>query len=160
VHSFNREVNFFVNSRRVRHENNLRDDKRHKILRETGTKKCDVTRSTVYRRVTNLEKEKIITRQIRVALDFEKIGLVAINFGLNLEPKDEENAVATLKKMANVKMIWRSYGSHNIVLLVFCQKGEEGKTIDKMRRIFEELAVTSFDTCVGYSGEKTDMTLF
>jgi len=108
----------------------------------------------------NLEKEKVITRQIRIALDFEKLRRVVINFGINVEPKNEERAVATLIKLANVKMLWRTYGAHNLVLIVFCDKGEEGKVIDELRHIFEELNVTSFESCVGFSWEKNDMTPF
>lgn len=127
---------------------------------EALAQRCGVTRSTVYRRVVNLEKEKVITRQIRIALDFEKLRRVVINFGINVEPKNEERAVATLIKLANVKMLWRTYGAHNLVLIVFCDKGEEGKVIDELRHIFEELNVTSFESCVGFSWEKNDMTPF
>jgi len=127
---------------------------------EALAQRCGVTRSTVYRRVVNLEKEKVITRQIRIALDFEKLGRVVINFGINVEPKNEERAVATLIKLAKVKMLWRTYGAHNLVLIVFCDKGEEGKVIDELRHIFEELNVTSFESCVGFSWEKNDMTPF
>jgi len=127
---------------------------------EELAQRCGVTRSTVYRRVVNLEKEKVITRQIRIALDFEKLRRVVINFGINVEPKNEERAVATLIKLANVKMLWRTYGAHNLVLIVFCDKGEEGKVIDELRHIFEELNVTSFESCVGFSWEKNDMTPF
>jgi len=127
---------------------------------EALAQRCGVTRSTVYRRVVNLEKEKVITRQIRIALDFEKLRRVVINFGINVEPKNEERAVATLIKLAKVKMLWRTYGAHNLVLIVFCDKGEEGKVIDELRHIFEELNVTSFESCVGFSWEKNDMTPF
>jgi DNA-binding Lrp family transcriptional regulator len=127
---------------------------------EELAKKFGVTRSTVYRRVLKLEEEKVIIRQIRIALDFEKIGRVAIHFGLNVEPKDEEKAVEILSKLSDVKMIWRTYGTCNLVMIVFCDRGEEGKAIDAMRRELEEMHVTPACTCVGYSWEKNNMTPF
>jgi DNA-binding Lrp family transcriptional regulator len=121
---------------------------------------CGVTRSTVYRRITNLEKKKIITHQIRIALDFEKLGLMAINFGISIEPKHEEEVVDALKKLAFVKMVWRTYGAHDIEAIAFCDRGEEGETVCRMRQVLGKFNVTHFETCVGYSWDKNDTTPF
>ena len=121
---------------------------------------CRVTRSTVYRRVTDLEKMGVITRQIRVGLDYEKLGRVAVHFGINVECKDEEKTIDELKKLEDVKMLWRTYGAHNLVAIVFCDKGNEGNTIDRMREVFERLNVKSFEVCVGFNWEKINMTPF
>jgi DNA-binding Lrp family transcriptional regulator len=122
--------------------------------------KCNVTRSTVYRRVIDLEKRGIITRQIRVRLNFEKLDLVTVHFGINVESKDEQRTIDALTKLADVKMVWRTYGAHNLVVIAFCTKGSEGKAIDRIREVFEGFNVKSFEACVGFDWEKMDMTPF
>ena len=145
------------------------DELDKKIIQEMGkginsyealAQKCNVTRSTIYRRINRLEGTKVITRQTRAVPDFEKLNRVALAVGINVLQKDEQNVVGALKKRDEIKMMWRSYGSHNLILLIFCSKGDEGKTINKLRGILEEFTVTSIDICVGFSWEKMDMTPF
>ena len=122
--------------------------------------KCSVTRSTVYRRVNSLEKAGIITGQIHVGLNFEKLDLITLHVGINVESKDEEKAIEALRKVPEVKMVWRTYGAYNLVLIVFCHKGNEGRVIDGLREIFEGVKVKSYDVSVGFLWEKMDMTPF
>ncbi len=84
--------------------------------------RCGVTRSTVYRRVVNLEKAKVIVSQLRVGLNFEKLNLVAVIIGINISPADEDGVIDLLKKREDIKMIWRAYGAHNLVVIVGCAK--------------------------------------
>jgi hypothetical protein len=35
----------------------------------------------------------------------------------------------TLKKYTEIKMIWQTYGTCNLVAVLFCSEGDEGKTI-------------------------------
>jgi DNA-binding Lrp family transcriptional regulator len=121
---------------------------------------CNVTRSTIYRRIANLEKEKIITRQTHVGVDFEKLNIVAVDLRISVSRLDEERTVETLKKYEEIKIVWRTYGACNLAVILFCNKGDEGKTISKMREILENLNVISFEFCVGYSWEKLDLTPF
>jgi DNA-binding Lrp family transcriptional regulator len=127
---------------------------------EDLAKECNVARSTIYRRVMNLEATKIITSQLRVSLDFEKLDLVALHFGINVDSKDEEKTIDTLKKQPNIKMIWRTYGAYNLIAIVICDKGCEGKTIDRIREVLEQLNVKTYEICVGFRWEKVDMTPF
>jgi len=127
---------------------------------EELAKKFGVTRSTVYRRVMNLEKTKVVQRRIRFILDFEKLGLIVVAFGINITAKHEEEAVDALKKLSRVKMIWRTYGAHNIRAVAFCNKGEEGELINRVRHVLDDLGVINFEICVGYSWDKNDVTPF
>jgi len=145
------------------------DELDKKIIQEMGSginsyeglaKKCNVTRSTIYRRVTKLEEMKVITRQTRVILDFEKLNCIALAVGINVAQKDEQKVIDALKKCDDIKMIWRTYGSHNLILLTFCGKGDEGNKINKLRALLEEFNVKSIDICVGFGWEKMDMTPF
>jgi DNA-binding Lrp family transcriptional regulator len=145
------------------------DELDKKIIQEMGkgissyealARKCNVTRSTIYRRVTKLEEMKVITRQTRVVLDFEKLDRMAVAVGVNVAQKDEQQLIGALKKRDEVKMIWRTYGAHNVILIMICSKGDEGNTIDKLRTLLEEFTVKSVDICVGFGWEKMDMTPF
>jgi DNA-binding Lrp family transcriptional regulator len=145
------------------------DELDKKIIQEMGkginsyealVKKCNVTRSTIYRRVTRLEEMKVITRQTRVILDFEKLDRIAVAIGINVAQKDEQKVIDALKKCDEVKMMWRTYGSHNLILIIICSKGDEGKEINKLRALLEEFTVKSVDICVGFGWEKMDMTPF
>jgi len=127
---------------------------------EELARNCNVTRSTIYRRIANLEKASIITRLLHVGVDFEKLNLIAVQIGINVSHMDEERTIETLKKFTETKIIWRTYGLCNLVVVLFCSKGDEGKTISRMREVLEKLNVVSFDFCVGFSWEKLDLTPF
>jgi DNA-binding Lrp family transcriptional regulator len=147
----------------------LIDELDKKIIQEMGkginsyealAKKCNVTRSTIYRRVTRLEEMKVITRQTRVVLDFEKLDRIAVAVGINVAQKDEQKVIDALKNCDEVKMMWRTYGSHNLILIIICSKGDEGNKINKLRALLEEFTMKSVDICVGFGWEKMDMTPF
>ena len=127
---------------------------------EALAQKCNVTRSTIYRRINRLEEMQVITRQTRVVLDFEKLDRIAVAVGINVAQKDEQNVIDALKACAEVKMMWRTYGAHNLILVIICGKGDEGNKINKLRALLEEFTVKSVDICVGFGWEKMDMTPF
>jgi DNA-binding Lrp family transcriptional regulator len=145
------------------------DELDKKIIQEMGrginsyealAQKCNVTRSTIYRRVTKLEEMKVITRQTRVVPDFEKLNRIALAVGISVAQKDEQKIIDALKRSDDIKMMWRTYGAHNLILITFCSKGDEGNKIDKLRAILEEYPVKSIDICVGFGWEKMDLTPF
>jgi DNA-binding Lrp family transcriptional regulator len=145
------------------------DELDKKIIQEMGkginsyealAQKCNVTRSTIYRRINRLEEMQVITRQTRVVLDFEKLDRIAVAVGINVAQKDEQNVIDALKACAEVKMMWRTYGAHNLILVIICSKGDEGNKINKLRALLEEFTVKSVDMCVGFDWEKMDMTPF
>ncbi|MBN1244475.1 Lrp/AsnC family transcriptional regulator [Candidatus Bathyarchaeota archaeon] len=147
----------------------LIDELDKKIIQEMGrginsydalAQKCNVTRSTIYRRVNRLEETKIITRQTRVVPNFEKLNRIALAVGINVSQKNEQEVIDALKKCEDIKMMWRTYGAHNLILITFCGKVDEGNKINKLRAILEGFTVKSFDVCVGFGWEKMDMTPF
>jgi DNA-binding Lrp family transcriptional regulator len=147
----------------------LIDELDKKIIQEMGrginsyealAQKCNVTRSTIYRRVDKLEETKVITRQTRVVPDFEKLNRIALAVGITVAQKDEQEIIDALKKSDDIKMMWRTYGAHNLILITFCSKGDEGNKIDKLRALLEEYPVKSIDICLGFGWEKMDLTPF
>ena len=122
-------------------------------------KLCGVTRSTVYRRIRRLEKEKIIVRKIKFAVDITKLNITPLAVGINIANSDEEQAIELLKDFPSIGFLWRTYGAHNIALLAMCKKREEGQLIHYIRRSLQKLDVKGIDTCVGFIWEKADMKL-
>jgi DNA-binding Lrp family transcriptional regulator len=122
-------------------------------------KLCNVTRSTAYRRIRRLEKEKIIVRRIKFAVDITKLDITPLAVGINIANSDEEQAIALLKDLPKISLLWRTYGAHNIALLATCKRGEEGLVIHDIRKSLQKLDVKAIDTCVGFIWEKADMTL-
>ena len=127
---------------------------------EELARSCNVTRSTIYRRISNLEKARIITRQLHVGIDYERLNLIAVQIGINVAHTDEERIIDALKKYSEIKMMWRTYGPCNLVVVLFCDKGDTGKTIFKMSEMLEKLNAVSFQMCVGFSWEKLDLAPF
>ena len=122
-------------------------------------KLCNVTRSTVYKRIRKLEKEKIIVHKMKFAVDITKLDITPLAVGINIANRDEEQAIQVLKDLPEISYLWRTYGAHNIALLAMCKKGEEGQLIHDIRKSLQKLDVTAIDTCVGFIWEKADMTL-
>jgi DNA-binding Lrp family transcriptional regulator len=86
-------------------------------------KLCNVTRSTVYRRIRKLEKEKIIVHKMKFAVDITKLDITPLAVGINIANRDEEQAIQVLKDLPEISYLWRTYGAHNIALLAMCKKG-------------------------------------
>jgi DNA-binding Lrp family transcriptional regulator len=127
---------------------------------EELSRECNVTRSTVYRRVTLLEKRGFIQRITRTVVNYEKLDIVTLSFASRISHANLGKTLATLKSHEKVKLLWRTYGDHNLLFMVFCQKGEEGETIDEMTSILEKCAATEISVSVGFAWEKLDFTPF
>jgi len=92
--------------------------------------------------------------------NFEKLNLSAVIIGLNISTKDIDKAIAFLKRQHQVKFLWKTYGTHDIVLAIVCDKGDVGTCIYNLRNALEKLKinVTEFDTSTSVSWEKIDVT--
>jgi DNA-binding Lrp family transcriptional regulator len=127
---------------------------------EELSRECNVTRSTVYRRVTLLEKRGFIQRITRTVVNYEKLDIVTLSFASRISHANLGKTLATLKSHEKVKLLWRTYGDHNLLFMVFCEKGEVGEAIDEMTSILEKCGATEISVCVGFAWEKLDFTPF
>lgn len=127
---------------------------------EDLAKRCGVGRNTVYRRISKLEQVGVIKRKITALPDFSKIGFSAVVVGINLNPKDIEKAISFLKVQHQVKFLWRTYGHHDIIVTILCDKGDVGTCIYNLRKALEELGVqvNKFDVSVSIIWEKMYIT--
>ena len=122
--------------------------------------KCNVTRSTIYRRVDSLEKRGLIRRITRSVVDYEKLDVVAVCFAFKISQSDQKHVFAALKAHKKVKLLWQTFGDHNAIFLAFCSKGEEGEIISELKGILEKYSATEINVSVGFSWEKIDFTPF
>lgn len=124
------------------------------------SRECKVTRSTVYRRVALLEKRGLIRRITRTIVDYEKLDIVTLCFACRINQAALKKTFTTLKVHRRVKLMWRTYGDHNVIFIVFCEKGSEGEIIGEIRTILEKCGTTDVSVSVGFMWEKMDFTPF
>jgi DNA-binding Lrp family transcriptional regulator len=121
-------------------------------------KMCNVTRGTVYRRVNRLENMHLISRKIAAIPNFEMLNLSSLSIGVNIAQEDEGKAIDLLKNQSQVKFLWKTYGTHNLVIIAICNKGEEGELIYKLRELLGKVKVHQFDVSIGFGWQKVDLT--
>jgi len=145
------------------------DDTDQKIIRyictgvysyEELAKLCNASRNTIYRRISKLEKMGVVTRKIMAFPDFEKLNLSAVIIGMNVSPKHLDKLVNFLKKQHQVKFLWKTYGTHDLVLSIICDKGDVGTCIYNLKNALEKLEIepVKLDSSTSVSWEKIDLS--
>lgn len=158
-----------TNGKPLKEEDRTIDDLDKHILQQMSrgissyedlSRECKVTRSTVYRRVAQLEKEGFIRRITRTVVDYEKLDIVTLCFACRISQTTLKKASATLKVHRRVKLLWKTYGDHNVIFIVFCEKGKEGEIISEIKTILEKCGAAEISVSVGFTWEKMDFTPF
>jgi len=121
---------------------------------------CNVTRNTVYRRISILQEKGVIKNTLHCIVNLEQMGITAINIGAKILQVNQDKAVKELSNNKKVKLLWRTYGDHNLMLVAFASKGCEGRTIQELRTVLEDLGAEHLCVSVGYCWEKTDFSPF
>ena len=93
-----------------------------------------VGHSTIYRRVEELKRRDAIRRKVMAIPDFEKLGLSAVIIGMDMHPNELERVVLLLKEHDRIKLLWRTYRTHDLVLAVLCDKDNIGRCIHDLRK--------------------------
>jgi DNA-binding Lrp family transcriptional regulator len=145
------------------------DELDKKLLHEMGSgiysydqlaRICKVTRNTIYRRVKKLEDAHFIARKVMAIPDLGRMGLSAICIGMDCATKDTDNVIEKIRQLPDTKSLWRTYGDHQIVLVMVCEKGCEGGAIDKLKLSLMEYDVGKMHISIGYAWEKMDFSPF
>ncbi|MCS7120412.1 MAG: winged helix-turn-helix transcriptional regulator [Nitrososphaerota archaeon] len=145
------------------------DDLDHKIIRQITSgvhsydelaRSCNVGRNTIYRRIERLEKQGLITKRITAFPNFEKLGLSAVILGINVNTEDLDKMISFLKRQSQVKFLWKTYGTHDIIVAIICDKGDVGECIYNLRNALEKMGirVQGLDVSTSISWEKIDLT--
>lgn len=121
---------------------------------------CGVGRNTVYRRIERLEKRGVIKKLLSAIPDFDKLNLSAIHVGLNIKQIETDKAIEILKKIPNIKLMWKTYGTHNITMVLLCNKDEIGECVFNLRVSLEKEGIDAhhIDVSTSFSWEKVDFS--
>jgi len=145
------------------------DELDKKILHELGSgiysydqlaQTCKVTRNTIYRRMNRLEEAHYIVKKIMAVPDLGKMGLSAICIGVDAAADDMNNIIDRIKQHPDTKTLWRTYGEHQIILVMICEKGCEGGAIEKLRESVKDFKIGKLHISIGYAWEKMDFSPF
>lgn len=121
---------------------------------------CNVTRNTIYRRIATLENEGIIKNTLHCVVNLDQMDLVSVTIGVKIHQSNQDRAINLLTTNGNVRFLWRTYGDHDLTLVAFCPKGEEGKVIQDIRAVLEELNAEHICVSVGFVWEKMNYSPF
>ena len=121
---------------------------------------CNVTRNTVYRRISSLENRGIIKNTLNCIINLDQMDITPITIGVTIPQTDLDKAINILTTNKNIKFLWRTYGDHNLSLVAFCAKGKEGEIIQDIRSVLEELHAQLIDVSVGFVWEKMNYSPF
>lgn len=117
-----------------------------------------VSRNTVYRRLKKLEEDGVIKKRVMAIPDFERIGFSSIIIGINVGVGNLERTVKYLKKLDQVKFLWKTYGEYEVVAVLMCDKENVGICINNLKEALEDLEVEieKFTAAPSISWEKIE----
>ena len=121
-------------------------------------KTLNVTRGTVYRRIERLEKDNIIEKKIMAIPNYKILNPSAICIGMEAAYDDTDKVIEALKQLPHVKLIWKCYGTYNIIAVLVCGKGCEGETITDLRHLLSNFRTSSYHISVGFEWDKVDIS--
>ena len=90
--------------------------------------------------------------------EFNNLNLSAIIVGFDVAYKDMDKVVEVVKTLPKLKLLWRTYGSHQVVAVLNCEKGCEGEAITELHKTLSELKTAQFHVSVGFKWEKVEIS--
>jgi DNA-binding Lrp family transcriptional regulator len=127
---------------------------------EELAKQCNVTRNTVYRRISALEDKGIIKNTLHCIVNLDQLDITTVTINVKVPQSNQDKAITLLAINKNVRLLWRTYGDHNLILVAFCCRGKEGEVIQELKSLLEELNAESICVSVGYVWEKMSLSPF
>ena len=121
-------------------------------------KTLKVTRGTVYRRIEKLEKMHVIRKRIMAIPEFDNLNLSSIIVGFHADYNDMDEVVGAIKTISSLKLLWRTYGSHQLVAVLSCEKGKEGEMITELHKSLSALKTAQHDVSIGFKWEKVEIS--
>jgi len=120
-------------------------------------KMMKVTRGTVYRRIDKLEKMHVIRKKIMAIPEYKNLNLSAIIVGFHVAYHDMDKIIEAIKTMPELRLLWRTFGVHQVVAVLNCEKGSEGQTINKLHKTLSELGTAQYQVSIGFEWEKVEI---
>lgn len=126
--------------------------------------KMEVSRSTVYRRIRQLEEKDILKNTLVAIPNFQKLGFSAMAIGVTVDIEDIEKAIKYLKNDSRFKVVLRTYGEHDIFAFFLTPDPKDKTTPIKIQKIQKKMKnknirIESMDTLEVIEWEKIDLTI-
>ena len=126
--------------------------------------KMEVSRSTVYRRIRQLEEKDILKNRLVAIPNFQKLGFSAMAVGITVDIEDIEKAIKYLKNDSRFKVVLRTYGEHDIFAFFLTADPKDKTTPIKIQKIQKKMKnknirIESMDTLEVIEWEKIDLTI-
>lgn len=123
-------------------------------------KLCQVGRNTIYRRLDRLEKMGAIKKLVTAVPGYDKLNIAAVHIGLNVRQIETDKAVEILKRLPRVKFLWKTYGTHSVTMVMFCEKDKIGEDVFDLKISLEKEGIDAhhMDVSTSFSWEKIDFS--
>jgi len=125
---------------------------------EDLAKTLKVTRGTIYRRIAKLEKNKLIEKKIMAIPNYSKLDLSAVFLGIDASYGQSEEIGKLVMNLPTVKGLWRTYGAHQIIAELICEKGCEGSAITNFHKALAGLNAEISHVAIGFDWIKFDIS--
>jgi DNA-binding Lrp family transcriptional regulator len=127
---------------------------------EELARQCNVTRNTIYRRISALEEAGVIKNMLHCIINMEQLEISAVTIGARVPQLNQDKAFTLLALNKDVRFLWRTYGDYNLTLIAFCTKGREGEFIHSIRMVLEGMQAHPICVSVGFMWEKISYSPF
>ena len=93
---------------------------------------------------------------------FEKLHLSAVVVGINVRTIDIESAANFLKAQNHVKFLWKTYGTHDLLFVMICDKANVGESLYELKKELEESGIhpKKLDASTSITWDKIDLSPF
>lgn len=128
-----------------------------KLAELTGASK-----STIYRRLKELEEEGVLEKRIMAIPNFEEIGFSSIILGIKVGIGNLNKIINFLEQVDQVKFLWRTYGEYEAVAVLMCDEQNVGVCINNLKEAIEnmDIEVENFVVAPSVSCEKMELAPF
>jgi len=86
------------------------------------------------------------------------LNLSAVIVGFHADYNDMDKVIEAIKTMSNLKVLWRTYGSKQVVAVLICEKGSEGEAITELHKTLSEFTTAQCDVSIGFKWEKMEIS--
>ncbi len=123
--------------------------------------KCDISHNTVSRRINKMEEKGYLEKEMMAVPSFEKLGYSALIAGISIGlGEDVEKAVNILESYSQVKFLWKTFGDHDIIAVLMCDRENIGDCVESFRKelIDGGIELEGLEISTSISWEKLKLT--
>ena len=122
--------------------------------------KIGVSRTTIYRRINELKEKQILKEGSMAKPNYQKIKLSLITLGINLPTEHREKTLKYLEQKQYVKLLWESFGEHDIIAIIQCRECEKVKLTRKIKENLKKqnINIKNIDISHGDTPRKINLT--